>query len=123
MTMIESMASGTPVIARRRGAVDEVLIDGVTGFICETDDEMVEAIGRVGEIDRKRCRQHVEQHFSAETMTSGYEMIYERLMAEQTRRTTDQVIAELLGGTSVSDSAMLPLIEHSERVESPATQT
>jgi glycosyltransferase involved in cell wall biosynthesis len=123
MTMIESMASGTPVIARRRGAVNEVLIDGVTGFICETDDEMVEAIGRVGEIDRKRCRQHVEQHFSAETMTSGYEMIYERLMAEQTRRTTDQVIAELLGGTSVSDSAMLLLIEHSERAESPATQT
>lgn len=123
MTMIESMAAGTPVIARRRGAVEEVLIDGVTGFICETDDEMVEAIGRVAQIDRARCRQHVEQHFSAEIMTDGYEAVYERLLEDQTRLTTDQVIAELLGGTNIAGSATLTLVEHSERFESPAAQT
>ena len=102
MTMIESLASGTPVIARRRGAVDEVLIDGVTGFICETEDEMVDAIGRVAWIDRAHCRRHVEQHFSAETMTDGYEAIYQQTLAEQELRATDQVIAELLGGTNIA---------------------
>jgi len=102
MTMIESLASGTPVIARRRGAVGEVLIDGVTGFICETEDEMVDAIGRVAWIDRARCRRHVEQHFSAETMTDGYEAIYQQTLAEQEHRATDQVIAELLGGTNIA---------------------
>jgi glycosyltransferase involved in cell wall biosynthesis len=102
MTMIESLASGTPVIARRRGAVGEVLIDGVTGFICETEDEMVDAIGRVAWIDRAHCRRHVEQHFSAEIMTDGYEAIYQQTLAERELRATDQVIAELLGGTNIA---------------------
>jgi len=112
MTMIESMASGTPVIARRRGAVEEVMVDGVTGFICETDDEMVEAIGRVARIDRTRCREHVEQHFSAEIMTDGHEAVYERLVEEQALHTTEQVIAELLGGSNIAESTALRSVEH-----------
>jgi len=116
MTMIESLASGTPVIARRRGAVDEVLIDGVTGFICESDDEMVDAVGRVAQIDRARCRRHVEQRFSAEIMTDGYEAIYQRMWAEQARQATDQVVAELLGGANVA-SAMRDIARSSSAGE------
>ena len=54
LVMIESLAAGTPVIALRRGAVPEVLVDGVTGFICDDVDEMVAAVGRLDEIDPAR---------------------------------------------------------------------
>ncbi|HEX3723790.1 MAG TPA: glycosyltransferase family 4 protein [Nitrolancea sp.] len=123
MTMIESMASGTPVIARRRGSVEEILVDGVTGFICETDDEMVQAVGRLSEIDRAQCRRHVEMHFSAEKMTSGYEVIYERMLSEWTLPATDQVIAELFGETKIAESRTLAAIEQPQRIGSSQTQS
>ena len=56
LVMIESLAAGTPVVALRRGAVPEVLVDGVTGFICDDVDEMVAAVGRLDEIDPQDCR-------------------------------------------------------------------
>ena len=56
LVMIESLAAGTPVIALRRGAVPEVLVDGVTGFICDDVDEMVAAVDRLDEIDPQDCR-------------------------------------------------------------------
>ena len=61
LVMIESLAAGTPVIALRRGAVPEVLVDGVTGFICDDVDEMTAAVGRLHEIDRAACRARVRQ--------------------------------------------------------------
>ena len=56
LVMIESLAAGTPVIALRRGAVPEVLVDGVTGFICDDVEQMTAAVGRLHEIDRAACR-------------------------------------------------------------------
>ncbi len=58
IVMIESLAAGTPVIALRHGSVPEVLVDGVTGFICDTRRRTVEAVGRVDEIDPEDCRRH-----------------------------------------------------------------
>ena len=69
--MIESLAAGTPVIALRRGSVPEVIEDGVTGFICDDVDEMVEATQRIGEIDPEACRRHAAR-FSGEPMCRGY---------------------------------------------------
>jgi len=80
LTMIESMATGTPVIASRNGAVPEVIVDGVTGFICDSFKGMIEAVERVGELDRARCRDHVEQKFSPATMASGYEAVYQSVV-------------------------------------------
>jgi hypothetical protein len=77
--MIESLAAGTPVIALRRGSVPEVIIDGVTGFICDDVDEMAQAAERIGEIDPEDCRRHA-QKFSAEAMCRGYTEVYERLL-------------------------------------------
>jgi len=77
LTMVEAMATGTPVIAYRAGSVPEVVVDGVTGFICETFHEMVEAVPRVGLLDRGACRAHVEAQFSAEAMADGYERVYD----------------------------------------------
>ncbi len=74
------MACGTPVLATPYGAVMEMVIDGVTGFVRPTTDALVEAVGRLDEIDRSACRAHVEAHFSAQTMTTGYERLYQQLI-------------------------------------------
>jgi len=76
LVMAEAMACGTPVIARRAGSVPEVVVDGVTGFICDSVEEMVLACDRVSSLDRRACRQHVEQNFSADRMAEGYERVY-----------------------------------------------
>ena len=78
LVLIESMAAGTPVIALRRGAVPEVIRDGVTGFICDDVDAMVAAVGRVSEIDPDDCRRQAAR-FSAEAMCAGYLDIYRKL--------------------------------------------
>lgn len=80
LVMVEAMASGTPVIALRNGSVEEVVADGVTGFICDDVDEMVAAVGRLGEIDPHVCRRTVEERFSVATMTAGYEALYEKAL-------------------------------------------
>jgi glycosyltransferase involved in cell wall biosynthesis len=85
LVMIESLAAGTPVIALRRGSVPEVIVDGVTGFICDDVDEMAKAAERIGEIDPDECRRHA-QRFSAEAMCSGYTEVYERLARERPMR-------------------------------------
>lgn len=79
LVMIEAMACGTPVIALRAGSVSEVIEGGVTGFICETEDQLVEAVGRIGEIDRARCRAEAERRFSPARMAVQYEEVYRRL--------------------------------------------
>jgi len=81
LAMIEAMACGTPVIARPCGSVPEIIAPGLSGFVVDTLDEMVEAVKRVDAIDRAACRRHVEERFSAERMADGYEAIYRRLTA------------------------------------------
>jgi glycosyltransferase involved in cell wall biosynthesis len=79
LTMVEAMATGTPVIAYNAGSVPEVVVDGVTGFVCDSMHDMVEAVGRIGTINRRACRAHVEEHFSASAMADGYERVYRML--------------------------------------------
>jgi glycosyltransferase involved in cell wall biosynthesis len=70
-----------PVVATPRGAVPEVVDDGTTGFVVSVEDypqDAAAAIRRLGEIDPKACRTHVEQRFSKEAMVSGYEAVFER---------------------------------------------
>ncbi|PYJ26362.1 MAG: glycosyl transferase, partial [Verrucomicrobia bacterium] len=80
LVMIEAMACGIPVIARRRGAVPEVLEEGHTGFIVRNLEEAVEAVRRVPELSRKRCREFFEQRFTATRMAHDYVRVYERLI-------------------------------------------
>jgi glycosyltransferase involved in cell wall biosynthesis len=77
LVMIEALACGTPVIARRRGSVPELCIDGVTGFVFETMAEAVSAVGRIGTLDRRVCRRHFEERFAAGRMADEYLAIYE----------------------------------------------
>ena len=64
LTMVEAMATGTPVIASRNGSVPEIVLDGVTGFVCSTFKELIEAVPKVASLDRVACRRHVERHFT-----------------------------------------------------------
>jgi glycosyltransferase involved in cell wall biosynthesis len=81
LSVIEAMACGTPVIAYRRGSMPELIDDGVTGFLVDSFDEAVAAIGRLGEIDRHACRRAVEERFTVERMADDYLALYERILA------------------------------------------
>jgi len=80
MTMIETMACGTPVIAMRHGSVPEVVVDGRTGFICRSMAEMIASVQKIDRLDRRACRVHVAQRFSVERMADGYEAAYRRVL-------------------------------------------
>src|SRR6266404_830348 len=86
LVTIEALACGTPVVARRRGSVSEVLDHGVTGFVCDGDAEMIEAVRRIDEIDRRRCRRVFESRFSETRMVDDYERIYAETIGRLTAR-------------------------------------
>ncbi|MFB2939180.1 glycosyltransferase family 4 protein [Aerosakkonemataceae cyanobacterium BLCC-F154] len=83
LVMVESMVSGTPVIAMNLGSTTEVIADGKTGFLCDSLEECVAAIEPATQLDRYTCRQHVIDKFSVQEMTSGYEAVYEKILAER----------------------------------------
>lgn len=77
LVMIESMATGTPVLALKRGAAPEIIEDGVSGFLCDTEDDMVAKIEPALAIDAEACRSYVAEKFSVAKMVDEYERIYE----------------------------------------------
>lgn len=79
MVMLESFACGTPVLAFPEGAVPEVIEDGKTGFLCEDEAEMVEAVARIDELERGDCRAAVEGYFSTNRMVAEHVELYEEL--------------------------------------------
>ncbi|HBE90765.1 MAG: glycosyl transferase [Candidatus Andersenbacteria bacterium RIFCSPHIGHO2_12_FULL_46_9] len=78
---VEAMACGTPVIAMTRGSMPEIIKDGATGFLVQTLEEAVTAVGRIKSIDRETCRRHVADNFSVEKMVEGYLGVYQKLLA------------------------------------------
>jgi glycosyltransferase involved in cell wall biosynthesis len=91
LAMIEAMACGTPVVARRCGSVPEVLSEGVTGFIGNTVDELADAVLKLESITRDRCRLEFEQRFTVETMVDRYEDLYCQLIEQKSRRPNGRV--------------------------------
>ena len=79
LVIIEAMACGTPVIAYRGGAVPEVMEEGHTGFIVQGLEDAVDAVRRVPELSRKRCREVFDHRFTAARMAHDYVQVYERL--------------------------------------------
>ncbi|MHB1416360.1 MAG: glycosyltransferase family 4 protein [Chloroflexota bacterium] len=90
LVMPEAMATGTPVIAFRRGAAPELIVDGETGFLVEDGDVegMAEAVGKIGMLDPRHIRHHVEKHFDVSQMVDGYLNMYERVLFQAKRRAT-----------------------------------
>jgi glycosyltransferase involved in cell wall biosynthesis len=81
LAMIEAMACGTPVIALRRGSVPEVIDDGISGFIVETEAQAIAAVRRVPELDRGRVRRTFDARFTARRMAEDYLRVYQHLIA------------------------------------------
>ncbi|MDP5338150.1 MAG: glycosyltransferase family 4 protein [Nodularia sp. (in: cyanobacteria)] len=80
LVMIESMATGTPVIAMNLGSVSEVIVHGETGFICQTYKEMATMIPAALALNRQACRKHIENNFSVNHMVNGYEAVYNQII-------------------------------------------
>jgi len=80
LVMIEAMSTGTPVIAFNKGSAGEIIKNGETGFIVENLKEMVAAIGKIGKIERKKCRQHVLKNFTPQKMVDDYERLFQSLL-------------------------------------------
>jgi glycosyltransferase involved in cell wall biosynthesis len=79
LVMIEAMACGTPVLAWRCGSVPEIVEDGLTGFIVGDIEGAIEAVGRLGQLDRAAIRARFEQRFTAERMAKDYVAVYSSL--------------------------------------------
>lgn len=79
LVMIEAMACGTPVVAHRRGSVEEVVDDGITGFHTGVIDAMAELVPRAMELDRRQVRAHAEARFSFQKMVANYLALYRDL--------------------------------------------
>lgn len=87
LVAIESLAAGTPVIARKAGALPEIVEHGVDGFLVDDLREAALAIERVGELDRHRIRERVLTRFSPQRMVDAYERAYRRVIEDaQARR-------------------------------------
>jgi hypothetical protein len=81
--MIEAMSCGTPVLGANMGSVPEIVVDGVTGFIC---DDVVQAAGRVpllAGLDRAACRRRVETTFTVEKMIDRYVDAYQAALEQK----------------------------------------
>lgn len=116
LVIIEALACGTPVITRRRGSTPEIIRDGQTGFICETEEEMREAVRRIGELDRAVCRREFMERFTVTHMVQHYLQVYQTICAQ--RRLTvanvpavsfPQPMTAALNPSFLSDNASLPV--------------
>lgn len=83
LTLIESMACGSPVVAFDKGSIPEIIDNGKTGFVVSDVNEMIEAVRNVEKISRWDCRRHVLENFSAQKMTDGYEKIYQQILKRE----------------------------------------
>lgn len=80
LTMTESMACGTPVIAFANGATPEIVVDGQTGFLVDSVPAMVNRIREISRLNRAACRQRVEELFTAEQMTNNYLNVFNKMI-------------------------------------------
>ncbi|MBA4369877.1 MAG: mannose-6-phosphate isomerase, partial [Desulfobacterium sp.] len=85
LSVIESMACGTPVIAFNRGSMPELIENGKSGFLVNTVDQAVEAVARIKEMDRASCRRHVELHFTVDRMIDEYIQAYKMILQDRKR--------------------------------------
>jgi glycosyltransferase involved in cell wall biosynthesis len=80
LSVVEALACGTPVIARNRGSMPELIEDGLTGFLVDSLDAAVDAINRIGEIDRAACRAAVSARFMVDLMADRYLGLYRSIL-------------------------------------------
>ncbi|MBW1915144.1 MAG: glycosyltransferase family 4 protein [Deltaproteobacteria bacterium] len=85
LSVIESMACGTPVIAFDKGSMPELIETGKNGFLVKSVDEAIQAVSHIKDIDRADCHYHVEQHFTVDLMVEKYIQVYETILKDAER--------------------------------------
>lgn len=85
LSVIESMACGTPVIAFNRGSMSELIDNGENGFLVNNKDEAVTALNRMKDIDRLHCRKTVEERFTVGAMVEKYIKVYQQILKNESR--------------------------------------
>jgi glycosyltransferase involved in cell wall biosynthesis len=80
LTLIEAMACGCPVVAFDRGSIPEIIKHGETGFVVQDIEAMLDAVGNIRAIDRKKCREHALANFNAAKMADGYEAVFRKIL-------------------------------------------
>ncbi|MBI4067190.1 glycosyltransferase family 4 protein [Candidatus Gottesmanbacteria bacterium] len=80
LVMVEAMACGTPVVAYNKGSVSEIVIDGVNGFIVPDMVGIVNAIEKIGQLDRVKVRESMINKFTLQKMVDGYEEVYRKVL-------------------------------------------
>ena len=124
LSVVESMACGTPVIAYDRGSMPELIQDGISGFIVDDLDAAVQAVGKINTLDRRVCREDVEKRFTSQRMAREYMGIYQRILDERENyrpwghydnllESNDHKIKELV----VNPGERLSLQKHQRRAE------
>lgn len=80
LSLIESMACGTPVIAFARGSMPEIIRDGETGYLVADIEGAINAVAAIGTIDRANCRAEIEKRFSSKRMARDYVHVYQKIL-------------------------------------------
>ena len=83
LSVVESMACGTPVIAYDRGSMPELIQNDTTGFIVNDLDAAVQAVGKINTLDRRACRDEVEQRFTSRRMAHKYVEVYHKILEDR----------------------------------------
>lgn len=86
LVMVESLACGTPVVSFAEGAAPEIVDDGLTGFLCRDEDDMVAALDQLDRIDRRACRAAAARHFSLERFVEEHVLLYRRVLRSAAQR-------------------------------------
>ena len=91
IVMAEALACGTPVLGLNRGSVPEVVIDGQTGFVRDTLDELIATVGSIPELSRQACRTDTEARYGQDGLAEGYLAVYRAAIKRQ--RSSNQAAA------------------------------
>lgn len=83
LSVVETMACGTPVISFNKGSMSEVIVDGKTGFLVDSIEEAIKALKKIDTIDRAECRRWVEKKFTVERMVNDYIKVYKSILASE----------------------------------------
>lgn len=124
LSVVESMACGTPVIAYGRGSMAEIIDDGRTGFIVDDLKAAVQAVDRIDSLERRACRDEVLERFTAEHMASRYLEVYRKILDQRENHRpwghyenllerTDHKVKEIV----VHPGERLSLQQHQHRAE------
>jgi glycosyltransferase involved in cell wall biosynthesis len=108
MAMLESLACGTPVVGCPQGAAPEIVEHGVTGYLGESDGELVAGLQSLDRIDRGICREEAHRRFSVEQMVDGYLRVYEQRVGAQRSRSSTVSAMLATDGSWLATTAHVP---------------